>query len=71
MSTKTVRIIFIVLQVGVIFFEIWTIYVANNARKEIKNDQEKNSPEPEPEGVVPLKDANDGQQIGNKVTIGV
>ena len=68
MDPKTVKIIFIILEVGVIFFKIWTIIVAMNARKEIKDDQKKNSPKPVP---ATLKDSNDGQQIGNEVIIGV
>ena len=65
---KTVKIIFIILEVGVIFFKIWTIIVAMNARKEIKDDQKKNSPEPM---VLPAQDPIEGQQIGNKVIIEV
>ena len=65
---KTVKIIFIILEVGVIFFKIWTIIVAMNARKEIKDDQKKNSPEPM---VLPAQDPIEGQKIGNKVIIEV
>ena len=65
---KTVRIIFIILEVGVISFKIWTIIVAMNARKEIKDDQKKNSPEPM---ALPAQDLTEGQQIGNKVIIEV
>ena len=65
---KTVRIIFIILEVGVISFKIWTIIVAMNARKEIKDDQKKNSPEPM---VLSAQDLTEGQQIGNKVIIEV
>ena len=65
---KTVKIIFIILEVGVIFFKIWTIIVAMNARKEIKDNQKKNSPEPM---VLPAQDPIEGQQIGNKVIIEV
>ena len=68
MDPKTVRIIFIILEVGVIFFKIWTIIVAMNARKEIKDDEKKNSPEPI---VLPAQDLTEGQQIGNKVIIEV
>ena len=63
---KTVKIIFIILLVGVIFFKIWTIIVAMNARKEIKDDQKKNSPEPM---VLSAQDPIEEQQIGNKVII--
>ena len=65
---KTVKIIFIILQVGLIFYKIWTIIVAMNARKEIKDDQKKNSPEPI---VLPAQDLTEGQQNGNKVIIEV
>ena len=65
---KTVKIIFIILQVGLIFYKIWTIIVAMNARKEIKYDQKKNSPEPI---VLPAQDLTEGQQNGNKVIIEV
>ena len=68
MDPKTVRIIFIIFEVGVIFFKIWTIIVAMNARKEIKDDEKKNSPEPI---VLPAQDLTEGQQIGNKVIIEV
>ena len=68
MDPKTVKIIFIILEVGVIFFKIWTIIVAMNARKEIKDDQKKNSPEPM---VLPAQDPIEGQKIGNKVIIEV
>ena len=61
-------ILFIIITVGLIFFQIWTIIVAQNARKEILHDQRANFPKPM---VMPFKDSNDGQKIGNKVIIGV
>ena len=60
-------VILVIVTVGVILFYIWTLIVANNARKEIKNHQKTNSPKPT---VLPPQDTNDGQQIGNQVIIG-
>ena len=61
-------IVLIIYIVVIILFEICTIIVAQNARKEIQRDQRKNSPKPM---VMPFEDSNDGQKIGNKVIIGV
>ena len=58
----------IIYMVVIIFFEFCTIIVAKNARKEIQQDQRKNSPKPM---VLPFEDSNDGKKIGNKVIIGV
>ena len=51
-----------------ILFDIWTIYVAKKAIKEIKDDQKTTPPEPV---VLPAQDSNNEQQIGNQVIIGV
>ena len=61
-------ILFIIITVGLILFQIWIMIVAQNARKEILHDQRANFPKPM---VMPFKDSNDGQKIGNKVIIGV
>ena len=39
-------IVLIIYIVVVILFQIWTIFVAKKARKEIQQDQRKNSPKP-------------------------
>ena len=62
------KVILVIITVGVILFYIWSLIVANNARKEIKNDQKINSPKPM---VLPPQDSNNEQQIGNQVIIGV
>ena len=62
------KVILVIITVGVILFYIWSLIVANNARKEIKNDQTINSPKPM---VLPPQDSNNEQQIGNQVIIGV
>ena len=51
-----------------ILFDIWTIYVAKKAIKEIKDDQKTTSPEPV---VLPAQDSNNEQQVGNQAIIGV
>ena len=61
-------ILFIIITVGLIFFQIWIMIVAQNARKEILHDQRANFPKPM---VMPFEHSNDGQKIGNKVIIGV
>ena len=61
-------ILFIIITVGLILFQIWIMIVAQNARKEILHDQRANFPKPM---VMPFEDSNDGQKIGNKVIIGV
>ena len=47
-----------------ILFDIWTIYVAKKAIKEIKDDQKTTSPEPV---VLSAQDSNNEQQIGNQI----
>ena len=63
----TGAVFLIIFTVGVILFYIWTLIVAHNARKEIKNDQKINFPK---RVVLPPKDSNNEQQIGNQVIIG-
>ena len=47
-----------------ILSDIWTIYVAKKAIKEIKDDQKTTSPEPV---VLSAQDSNNEQQIGNQI----